>query len=118
MPKPKKKKNKLSYTNALGTAYAKSPTPELAEQLLNAFEGFIQKYVTLLSPNKKITSRDLTTNTKDLLHLLIRQDDYKFGKEHAYQTVLARLPNMAIQSLNDDVDIKQTIIILLWFINE
>ena len=38
------KRNTLSYTNALGAKYAKHPTPEGAEELLKAFQGFIKNY--------------------------------------------------------------------------
>ncbi len=38
------KKNKLQDINTLGVKYVNDPTPELAEQLLDAFGPFIEKF--------------------------------------------------------------------------
>jgi len=106
----KRKRNKLSATNALGAKYATDPTPEAAAELLDAFQGFIQNYVTLLSPrrNKNVKTR-LTKNTREFLRLFASKAEFATNKSQAYQMVLRRLPNMAKQSLMDDDDLLQSI---------
>lgn len=106
-----KRKNKLADTNALGARYTENPTPELAEELIQAFEGFLEKYVTLLSPDRK-SSVGLTSDTKDFLRLFASKEDFKSNSSLAYQRVAARLPNRAVQSLHSDEDIRQSLIAL------
>ena len=108
----KRKKNKLKDTNALGAKYTRNPTPELALELINSFEGFIEKYVTLLAPNKKHGSDrnfGLTSETKDFLRLFASKGDFQSNSLRAYQRVAQRLPNMAVQSLLDTNDVRQSL---------
>ena len=107
---PNHKRNALSYTNALGAAYAKDPTPERAEELLSAFQGLIKNYVNLLSPTHSINPNDrLTKNTKEFLRLFASKKELQQNESMAYHKVLRRLPNMAKQSLFDDEDLEQSI---------
>lgn len=109
------KKNKLADTNALGARYATNPTPELALELINAFEGFLEKYVVLLSPEKesdKPQRTSLTSDTKDFLRLFASREEFKANPRMAYRTVAKRLPNMAVQSLLNTEDIRQSLTML------
>jgi len=103
-------KNDPAVVNALGSEYSQNPTSELGEQLLNAFEGFIQNYVTLLSPTRQSKAR-LTKNTKEFLRLFSRNEDFNKNGSDQYETILKRLPNMATQSLLDDDDLEQSIVL-------
>jgi hypothetical protein len=106
----KYKKNDPSVVNALGAQYSQTPTPELGAQLLDAFEGFIQNYVTLLSPTRKTKVR-LTKNTREFLALLAKKEEFAQNGQKTYDKILKRLPNMAKQSLLDDEDLRQSIVL-------
>lgn len=106
----KYKRNDLAAVNELGARYAQNPTQELGAELLDLFEGFIQSYVTLLSPTHKSKVK-LTKNTKAFLRLFAKKSDFDKNGSNTYQIVLKRLPNMAVQSLYDDDDLRNSIIV-------
>lgn len=94
---PENKLNKREEINLLGAQYAISPTPEIGEKLLAAFNPFLMKYVNLLKTGK-ITSEGknpnkfrLSKDTKQFLALFssngIRSSYSELSK------AAARLPN-------------------------
>ena len=113
----KYKKNELQDINKLGTEYARNPTAELAEQLLEAFGPFINKYLALLSPS--IQKNNLTTNemgltkeTKNFLYLFKKADELQGSGNQDYYSIMNRLPNMAKQSLLTRDDVRQSLVLI------
>ena len=108
------KKNELADTNALGTEYAKSPTPELAEELLESFGPFIEKYVTLLDPDRQIGSEKigLTKETKSFLYLFKQKNERCGSNTKDYYAIMKRLPNMAKQALLTTEDLRQSLVLI------
>lgn len=111
----KYKKNELKNTNALGVKYANNPSPKLAEELLEAFGPFIEKYLTLLSPDRQVgyTERvGLTKETKSFLYLFKKANESCGSNIQDYYTIMKRLPNMAKQALLTNEDLKQSLILI------
>ena len=108
------KKNKLADVNALGVKYVNNPTPQDAGKLLEAFNPLIEKYLTLLSPDRNMSNTakvGLTKETRNFLYLFKQANELN-GNMRDYYTIMKRLPNMAKQSLLTNEDIRQSLIVI------
>ncbi len=103
--------NSVIVVNQVGTAYATNPNQADAQKLLQAFHGYLMKYVRLLTSGK--LDNAIPKDTQQFLSLFIPSGNYSYGQRLAeFRKVAERLPNMAIQSLMTSDDIYNELAII------